>query len=255
MEHDWFTIESLASDTFVISEYRHWEETHCYLLCGAGRAILIDSGLGVANIKTVVDSLTQLPVTVLTTHAHWDHIGGHRYFEQIGGHEAEREWLSGAFPLPLAAVKRNLLCQPCAFPKGFNADAYMIYQGGTQLLLHDGDSVELGGRTLRVIHTPGHSPGHCCFYEAARGDLYAGDLLYRGCLDAFYPTTDPAAFYQSVQKIRSLPFRRILPGHHDLSIPEGFAGRVEAAFAALAQKGLLKQGSGQFDFGDFQIHI
>ena len=84
----WFTTEIIDKDTFAISEYRHWEETHCYLLCGTKKAILIDTGLGVANIKKVVDSLTSLPVTAITTHIHWDHIGGDKNFDIIAVHEA-----------------------------------------------------------------------------------------------------------------------------------------------------------------------
>ena len=72
---DWFTVEKIDEDTYAISEYQHWEETHCYLLCGTKRALLIDTGLGVANIKEVVDKLTMLPIFVVTTHVHWDHIG------------------------------------------------------------------------------------------------------------------------------------------------------------------------------------
>ena len=48
---NWFTIEQIDRDTFSISEYKHWEETHCYLLCGEKYAILIDTGLGVSNIR------------------------------------------------------------------------------------------------------------------------------------------------------------------------------------------------------------
>ena len=47
----WFTVEQVDSQTFAISEYKHWEETHCYLLCGQEKAILIDTGLGVSDIK------------------------------------------------------------------------------------------------------------------------------------------------------------------------------------------------------------
>ena len=64
----WFTVERIDAQTFAISEYRHWEETHCYLLCGQDKSALIDTGLGVSNIQCVVDRLTTLPVTVLTTH-------------------------------------------------------------------------------------------------------------------------------------------------------------------------------------------
>ena len=81
--NSWFDIEKIDCDTYAISEYRHWEETHCYLLCGTTSAVLIDTGLGIANIKKVIDSLTALPITVITTHIHWDHIGGHRYFDNI----------------------------------------------------------------------------------------------------------------------------------------------------------------------------
>ncbi len=73
----WFTVERVDADTYAVSEYRHWEEPHCYLLLGRERAALIDTGLGVGDIRAVVERLTDLPVTVLTTHVHWDHIGGH----------------------------------------------------------------------------------------------------------------------------------------------------------------------------------
>lgn len=251
----WFTVEPIDRDTFAISEYKHWEETHCYLLCGSERALLIDTGLGVANIKEIVDSLTSLPVTVLTTHVHWDHIGGHKYFEDIAVHEAEREWLAVQFPIPLQAVKHNLLCQPCEFPESFHAEDYQTFKGEPQRVFHDGDSFDLGNRKLAVLHTPGHSPGHCCFYEADRKYLFSGDLIYRGCLDAFYPTTDPEQFFQSVKKMCALDIAKILPGHHSLSVSVSLIGSIEKAFAQLSRDGKLVQGNGLFDFGDFQIHI
>ena len=52
---DWFTVEQIDLQTFAISEYRHWEETHCYLVCGQERAALIDTGLGVSVLRGVVD--------------------------------------------------------------------------------------------------------------------------------------------------------------------------------------------------------
>ena len=106
-----------------------------------------------------------------------------------------------------------------------------------------------------VIHTPGHSPGHCCFYELDRKYLFSGDLIYEGSLDAFYPSTDPQLFFQSVRKIQNLSINRILPGHHQLSIPVDIIGRIENGFSKLSDEGKLKQGNGVFDFGDFQIHI
>lgn len=251
----WFTVEKIDGDTFAISEYGHWEETHCYLLCGLGSAVLIDTGLGISNIKKVADGLTRLPITVVTTHAHWDHIGGHGYFDRIGVHEYESSWLEGSFPIPLEMVKRNIALKPCGFPKGFDLENYRIFKGSPNIILHDGDCIDIGNRKLSVLHTPGHSPGHCCFYEGERGYLYSGDLIYEGCLDAFYPTTDPKLFRQSVKRVGELEISRVLPGHHRLDIGPEIAGRVEVAFDRLEEEGKLRQGSGIFDFGDFKIHL
>ncbi len=253
--NDWFTVEKIDPQTFAISEYKHWEETHCYLLCGNDRAILIDTGLGVSNIKNVVDSLTKLPVTVVTTHAHWDHIGGHRYFDDIAVHVLEKDWLSVRFPLPLQVVKGNLTKEHCNFPPNFDVDTYQIFHGEPQEVLHDGDLLDLGGRMLKVIHTPGHSPGHCCFYEPGRKYLFSGDLIYKGCLYAFYPTTDPWLFYRSVKAVQRYDISRVLPGHHQLNIPVSLVNEIAAGFAQLEEKRQLKQGAGLFSFGNFQLQI
>lgn len=254
-DNNWLTVEQIDRDTFSISEYKHWEETHCYLLCGKRLAILIDTGLGVSDIRKIVNSLTVLPIMVVTTHVHWDHIGGHRFFDNIAVHEAEKDWLSVKFPISLEVVKDNLTRLPCSFPRDFNINTYRIFQGVPQRILRDGDILDLGGRTIQVIHTPGHSPGHCCFYELERNYLYSGDLIYRGCLDAFYPTTDPQLFFQSIRRILGYKIKKVLPGHHQMDIPVSLIIDIENGFAQLEKLGKLKQGNGLFKFRGFQVHI
>lgn len=251
----WFTVEQVAKDSWVISEYKHWEETHCYLLAGEKRALLLDTGLGVGDLRRVVEQLTDLTVTVLTTHVHWDHIGGHGEFEHIWVYKNEAQYLSGHFPLPLETVKRNLTCHPCEFPKEFDLDRYKIYSGGAERTVSDGEVIDLGGRSLEVLHTPGHAPGHICLWEKEHGWLFSGDLLYLGCLDAFYPSTDPVAFYHSVEKVAELNSKRIWPGHHSLKVPRDLPQRVADGFASLEREGRLYQGAGIFSFQDFQIHL
>lgn len=159
---NWFTVEKIDNKTFSISEYKHWEETHSYLLLGEGKALLIDTGLGVSNIKKEIDKLTNLPITVATTHVHWDHIGGHKYFNDIAVHKLEKSWLLN-FPLSLEDVKSSLLKKPCDFPKDFNINNYKIFEGTSNIILNDNDIIDLGNRKIKIIHTPGHSPGHLCF--------------------------------------------------------------------------------------------
>ncbi|GAB3056697.1 hypothetical protein JCM19029_12160 [Salinicoccus sesuvii] len=63
-----------------ISRYGHWEKVHSFLLVGKKKAVLIDTGLGIDNIKRITDQLTILPIDVITTHVHVDHIGNHKKF-------------------------------------------------------------------------------------------------------------------------------------------------------------------------------
>lgn len=256
--NNWFTVEKIDDETYAVSEYKHWEETHCYLLIGKEQALLIDTGLGVGNIKKIVDELTDLPVIVATTHVHWDHIGGHKYFSRIYVHNDEQEWLEH-FPVPLEAVKVSLTKQPnglpAELPENFNPEAYRVFQGKAQGILRDNDIIDIGNRELQVLHTPGHSPGHICFYERDRGYLYSGDLIYAGTLDAFYPSTDPYLYRNSVKKLKDFPIRRILPAHHSLNLSVDLIDKVDCAFSKLYEEGNLKQGNGIFCFDGFKIHI
>lgn len=175
---NWFTVEKIDDETFVISEYRHPEETHCYLLNGTERSLLIDTGLGICNIRAEIKLLTNKPVIAAATHIHWDHIGGHKYFMDFYVQGAEVDWLAGKFPLPNEAV-RKMLATGCDLPRNFDLSAYTVFQGKPSRVLKDGDVIDLGGRSVEVLHTPGHSPGHMCFWERDRGYLLTGDLVYK----------------------------------------------------------------------------
>lgn len=255
---EWFTIEKIDDETYAISEYGHWEKVHSYLLIGASSALLIDTGLGIGNIKNEVDKLTKLPVKVVTTHVHWDHIGGHALFRDIYVHENDAEWLRHGIPTPIAAIRKSIISEPFSkdAPLGFDINNYVIYKGEPSGVLKDNDIIDIGGRKVRVLHTPGHSPGHICLFEEEKGYLYTGDLVYKGTLFAFYPSTDPVLFKESIDKISSLRgIKKILPGHNDLNIEPELVGRIKNAFSTIQDRGLLKQGSGLFNFDDFKIKI
>lgn len=248
----WFTIDKIDDNTHILSEYRHWEETHCYLLEGDERALLIDAGLGISNITLEVNKLTDKPVTVVATHIHWDHIGGHKYYPDFYVHEAETHWLNGGFPLSIEAI-RKMVVDRCDLPEEFDVGDYELFQGKPTRILHDGEIIDLGGRTLMVLHTPGHSPGHMCFFEKRTGYLFTGDLVYKDTLLANYPSTDPQAYLGSLEKIAVLPVKRLFPAHHTLDIQPEIIIRMRDSFRQLAFKGKLHHGSGKFNYGDWAI--
>lgn len=255
---NWFTIEKIDDATFAISEYGHWERVHSYLLLGTKFALLIDTGLGIGNIKAEVDKLTSLPVKVITTHAHWDHIGGHKFFKDIYIHENDAEWIKNGLPIPIDAVKSSIIKEPFTKnpPEEFDINNYAVYTSKSIGLLKDEYIIDIGSRKIRILHTPGHSPGHICLFEEEKGYLYTGDLIYLGTLYAFYPSTNPVHFKQSVEKISHLNnIAKILPGHNELNVPGNIIEKVKYAFDLIEKDSLLKQGSGIFDFKDFKIQL
>ena len=251
---EWFTVGRIDAQTYVISEPRHWERPHCYLLEGSERSLLIDTGLGICDISVPVSELTSKHVTAALTHVHWDHIGGLWHYGDFCAHAAELSWLTGGFPLPAAAV-REMLARGYVLPEGFDTAKYELFQGAPARLLEDGDVIDLGGRRIEAVHTPGHSPGHLCFYERERGYLFTGDLVYEGELYAFYPSTDPEAYLASVEKISALPVGRVLPAHFSLGVAPGLITEIRDALRGLAASGELRHGTGLHDFGRWAVKL
>ncbi len=250
----WFTVDRIDKDTHVISEYRHWEETHCYLLEGRERSFLIDTGLGISDISEEVKTLTEKPVTAVATHIHWDHIGGHKYYPDFYAHETELNWLQGEFPLTMDTI-REMVVDRCDLPEGFDVNAYEFFQGTPTRTLRNGDTIDLGGRVIVALHTPGHSPGHLCFWEPQRGYLFTGDLVYKDTLFAYYPSTDPEAYLESLETIAALPVKKVFPAHHSLDIEPEILNRMRDAFRRLKADGKLHHGSGTFQYGDWSVWL
>src|ERR1700735_1374159 len=143
---DYFLIESLDPTTFAIGEPRYYQGNYSCLILGAQRAVLFDAGTGLRDIVPVVRSLTNLPVTVIPSHLHFEHVGALGRFEntavvaepslRVRTHGSRRalrryEFLGFADPLSCPTFRVDDGCPPDSI-------------------------VDLGGRRLRVLATPGH---------------------------------------------------------------------------------------------------
>lgn len=122
-------------------------------------------------------------------------------------------------------------------------------------ILHDYDTIDLGGRVIEVMHTLGHSPGHMCFWEKERGYLFTGDLVYKDTLFAYYPSTDPEAYLKSLEKISALLVRRVFPAHYTLDIHPEILVRMRDAFRHIKAEGKLHHSSGTFDYGNWAVWL
>lgn len=259
LKDTWFTVQRIDDRTYAISEYGHWERVHSFLLLGSAKAALIDTGLGIDNIRRITDRLTDLPIDVVTTHVHTDHIGGHGRFERLYVHELDRGWLeNGIAGLTIEQIRRDIgrdITLP--LPPGFDARTYTPFRGPATGTLEDGQILDLGDRTLTVYHTPGHSPGHLCFFDSDAGYLFTGDLLYGGTpVYAFYPSTSPEDLIASWEKIAAIPsVTRVYGSHNELGLEASIRLRAGEAAGWLRENGLARFGTGLHRFDGFSVQF
>lgn len=259
IDDEWFTVSKVDEATYAISEFGHWEKVHSFLLIGSERAALIDTGLGIDNIKRMTDQLTHLPILVVTTHVHADHIGSHGQYDEIYVHEAEQDWLvSGIKKLSIEQIRKDIsrdITRPV--PAAFDPVTYTPYTGQPAGLLKDGDEIDLGDRKLMIYHTPGHSPGHIAIFDSSRGYLFTGDLLYDETpVYAFYPTTNPVDLVDSLQKISEINgVKQIFGSHNSIGLDPHIFHVVKEAVIELREMDLVRFGTGIHRFNGFAVQF
>lgn len=248
IKDSWFVVQEIDSRTFAISEHGNKEKVHSFLLLGDTESVLIDTGQGIDNIKRITDQLTELPIRVLTTHVHYDHIGSHGEFDQVYVHRADADWLiHGIKELSLEKtreeISRDLIRRT---PDSFDLNTYTPYQGEPTGYLKDGEFIDIGNRQLKIYHTPGHSPGHICIYDVLNGYLFTGDILYdQTPINAFYPSTSPADLVNSLKKIIDIKgVKRIYGSHNTLGLDYKVLDETKQAIKYLEGNNLVKFGSG-----------
>jgi glyoxylase-like metal-dependent hydrolase (beta-lactamase superfamily II) len=229
------------------------------LLVGDEKAVLIDTGLGIDNIKRIADQLTHLPIMVITTHVHVDQIGSHSEFEEIYVHEGDADWLlNGVKGLSIEQIRKDIsrdITLPA--PITFNPNTYKPFQEKPTGLLQDGDVIDIGYRKITIYHTPGHSPGHISVFDSLNGYLFTGDLLYDETpIYAFYPSTNPADLVNSLEKISNIAnVTKVFGSHNTLGLEPSILEDVKIAIAELREKELVKHGTGIHKFERFSVQF
>jgi glyoxylase-like metal-dependent hydrolase (beta-lactamase superfamily II) len=119
-----------------------------------------------------------------------------------------------------------------SLPAGFDRAAYATRPWRVTKWLHDRDRIDLGGRTIEVIVTPGHTPDSICLFDRANGLLFSGDTYYPGTIWIYRPETDLTAYGNSVRKIAALrPQVKMVLGAHNVAVsPPSVLEDLAAAF-------------------------
>jgi glyoxylase-like metal-dependent hydrolase (beta-lactamase superfamily II) len=228
----WFQVYRIRPGIFAIYEPHQYEEVISYLIIGSKRALLFDTGLGIGDIRKVVSSLTALPVTVLNSHTHFDHIGGNWQFTDIIGVDTpftHRNQAGASHEQLRDVVVPERFCGPP--PVGFKPESYAIPGFKIARFVKDGDVIDLGDRQLEVLQTPGHTPDSLCLFDRKNKLLFTGDTFYLGPIFLYVPETSVADYQRSVERLAKLAAQvdLLLPSHNFPAEPPAMLTKLDTA--------------------------
>lgn len=190
---DYFVVQEIDPATFAIGEPRYYQGNYSYLLLGSARAVLFDAGTGTRDIVPVVRSLTLLPITVIPSHLHFDHVGALGRFDRTALLDV---------PSLRARVQGSRLTlqryEFLGFWDGLPEPTFRVDEWWAA-----GTTVDLGGRPLQLLATPGHTPTSVSLYDAQRHQLFVGDFVYPGHLYAFLPGASRSAYLETTKRLLS----------------------------------------------------
>jgi glyoxylase-like metal-dependent hydrolase (beta-lactamase superfamily II) len=245
----WFEVYKVAPGTFAIYEPHQSEEVISYLIVGQKQALLFDTGMGIADIRKIVSRLTSRPVVVLNSHTHDDHVGGNWQFNFTYGMDTAftRENAKGSTADAQAEIAPGEICGD--LPKGFDLKTYRTKPWHISFFIHDGFKINLGGRTVEVIATPGHTPDAIALIDRGNKLLFTGDTYYPAPIWLYRPETDLAAYEKSIARLAALaPEVNTVLGAHNIPVapPEILPALVRAFADLQAGKATCKPaGSGK----------
>jgi len=197
-------VYEIARGTYAIGEPQGDPDNFEYLLIGNDRALLIDAGATARDIHPALATLTQLPVTVIPTHLHYDHTNGLRNFSSIALVD---------LPETRSRVKQDVFHLARYQYLGAAGDDPPLFRV-TDWVKPDG-YVDLGGRRVQVLWTPGHTATSISIHDPGAKLLFTGDLIYPTTLYAFMPDSSLSTYVATADRLLgTLPADTLIYGAH-----------------------------------------
>ncbi len=233
VHEEWFEASEVEPGVHVITE----PATHALILAnawlvrGRERDLLVDTGNGIAPLRPFVDALREdaaKPLVAVATHQHQDHAGGIWEFDERVAHALDAPEIEHPAPLihghdvwpAVAEVMAqegfpvtDLLVTAAPTPD-WDPDAFEPRGSTPTRLVTEGDPIDLGDRTFRVLWLPGHTAGSIGLWDEADGTFFSGDVVYaEDPLIDQAPTSDVDAYVATMRRLQDLPVRIVHAGH------------------------------------------
>ena len=214
MFDDYFAVQDLGGKTYAIGEPRYYQANYSYLIVGEKRALLFDAGSGTRNMQPIVAALTDLPVTVLPSHLHYDHLGGVGGFGHIALVDL-REIRAATDHGRFTPGRYEYL----GMFDGISAPSFKVAEW-----IKPGSVIDLGGRSLTLLATPGHTPQSISLFDRAAHRLFTGDFIYPTTLYAFLPGASMSAYRNTADTLlKTLPADTTLWAAHCCRRGQGYS--------------------------------
>ena len=220
-----YPMVQFKKDTWEINEF---EVASMFLLVGPEKALLIDTGIGIGDLKAAIRQITEKPLIVAITHNAVDHTGNARQFDEI--------WMNpkdASPPIPASLERRKSDAALIklrqydsvgsgmftAFPlAGYDPETDLIEPAEPMPVIHDlADGMEFdlgGGRVIRAYACPGHSAGHMMFLDESSRSLFVGDALNYNLSIGAVPASESLKYLEKMREL-SDRYDGIYNGHHD----------------------------------------
>lgn len=204
----WYRAYRLPGDVYGICEPKHFQQVNFFLILGKERALLFDTGMGICPVKPLIRELYDGEIITVNSHFHFDHIGGNHDFEPVYAYTDEYVKHIAETGLRPSDYGDQLDEEMFTggYPKGFNPKTFGALPYAYRELA-DGQLFDLGARTLRVLHTPGHSGDGIMLYDETQKILFTGDTFYLGPLltqfnSPIFGRSDLADYIRTLNRLR-----------------------------------------------------
>jgi glyoxylase-like metal-dependent hydrolase (beta-lactamase superfamily II) len=199
------------------------------VIVGEEKALLLDTGYGIGRLNETVAQITDLPLIVVNSHGHLDHVLGNRFFGEAYLHPADLQvYQQHTTQERKHSVVGMLSAGPELFPADFSSEAYLSEFKTEVLPIDEGDVFDLGGVSLTVVHAPGHTPGGIALLDDRDRLLLVGDAASPHVWMFLQESTNIATYIQSLQKLQNLgnQYDRIIASHVPVVLPNDLIDRL-----------------------------
>jgi len=210
---EWFNLNEIKDGVWFISDKTG---ANCYLVEGDTKSLLIDTGWGLADLSELVGSITSLPVNVVFTHGHPDHVNGAFQFSDLYIKSEDKKLMEMFYVKETREQIINRFRE--ILPSDFSIDGWVSAHITDPSPVSDGYIFDLGNRKLKVIECPGHTAGSICLLDIKDGILFSGDsLLAKPVLMNLETSLGLKTYLKSIKYVNTFAddFNIILSGHDD----------------------------------------